>query len=405
MSDSWWSDSDEAPRRRKRQSRRNKTRAARRSEAVVSKPVGEAKKKRKKKKKSVQDRPREAATPASASDSTAEFFTAPDELPIPGRSLCLDPAPGQSGSNSALAADSPARRRRRHRDGGESSKAKAAMHADSVGTQTSKAVAESAAEWDPLKDLDSEQREAFAAMKALVPQLAAEADPPVDLSDAKVLAFATDATYCRYLRARGYSAEKAAKMLVGTLVWRAEYKPEEITLEEVWEELENEGKMYLSAHKDREGRPVVYMKPGHDNTTDRIVKVKYLVYVLEKALGSITTPGIETMTWVIDFKGYKQLAGMKNIRVSKDTASVLQNHYPERLGKVFMCNQPWVFNIFWGAVRPFIDKNTVAKVSFLGSDYAPIAEVIEPSELEVDYGGKVVYNYDIDEYASFLQSA
>lgn len=43
---------------------------------------------------------------------------------------------------------------------------------------------------------------------------------------------------------------------------------------------------------------------------------------------------------------------------------VLQDYYPERLGKLFIVHAPRVFMAVWKVVYPFIDENTKAKVSF-----------------------------------------
>jgi hypothetical protein len=54
-------------------------------------------------------------------------------------------------------------------------------------------------------------------------------------------------------------------MIRETLKWRRNYKPHLITCEDVKTELKNEGKMYRNG-KDKQGRPIIYMRPGKDNT-------------------------------------------------------------------------------------------------------------------------------------------
>ena len=72
-------------------------------------------------------------------------------------------------------------------------------------------------------------------------------------------------------------------MLLETLKWRASYHPDEMTFEEVEGEAAR-GKVYVLEDKDREGRPVVFMRPrkevyGGDND----LRVKWVVYVMETA--------------------------------------------------------------------------------------------------------------------------
>jgi hypothetical protein len=54
-------------------------------------------------------------------------------------------------------------------------------------------------------------------------------------------------------------------MIKNSLEWRRSYKPHLITAEDVKIELNNTGKMYRNGF-DKHGRPIIYMKPGKDNT-------------------------------------------------------------------------------------------------------------------------------------------
>jgi hypothetical protein len=44
---------------------------------------------------------------------------------------------------------------------------------------------------------------------------------------------------------------------------------------------------------------------------------------------------------------------------------LLQNYYPERLGKALMIHVPYIFMKAWKMIYPFIDTNTRDKVSVL----------------------------------------
>ena len=93
--------------------------------------------------------------------------------------------------------------------------------------------------------------------------------------------------------------DAACTMLEATIAWRSSYKPEEIGLNDIEAEAIT-GKMYISPYLDLEGlkanlftnkfsnnkftnaeRPIVVMRPGLDTTTDKIAKVKYLVWIVE----------------------------------------------------------------------------------------------------------------------------
>jgi len=44
--------------------------------------------------------------------------------------------------------------------------------------------------------------------------------------------------------------------------------------------------------------------------------------------------------------------------------NILQDHYPERLGRAFVINVPFLLNAFYKMINPFIDPVTRAKLKF-----------------------------------------
>jgi hypothetical protein len=166
----------------------------------------------------------------------------------------------------------------------------------------------------------------------------------------KLSSFCSDDAVLRYLRARNWHVKKATKMLKETLKWRVQYKPEEICWEEVAGEAET-GKIYRSSCVDKLGRPVLIMRPSVENSKSVKGQIRYLVYCMENAVQNLP-PGEEQMVWMIDFHGYS-LANV-SLRTTKETAHVLQEHYPERLAFAVLYNPPKFFEPFW-------------KVKFVGS--------------------------------------
>ncbi|KAI4381708.1 hypothetical protein MLD38_007759 [Melastoma candidum] len=80
------------------------------------------------------------------------------------------------------------------------------------------------------------------------------------------LKYCTDPCLRRYLVARNWNVEKAKKMLEDTLEWRSTFKPEEIRGHEIAHEGET-GKVSKADFFDRQGRTVLIMRPGKQNTT------------------------------------------------------------------------------------------------------------------------------------------
>ncbi|KAL0491685.1 hypothetical protein AKO1_010158 [Acrasis kona] len=152
-------------------------------------------------------------------------------------------------------------------------------------------------------------------------------------------AFCDEACCLRYLRARDWDVKKSMKMLNNSLKWRDTYKPEAILAKDLEEEASS-GKVYQQG-TDKLGRPVVYMTPARNTSTQYDKGVKLLIYTMEKAVASMPE-GQEQLIWFIDFKGYSSKHSIP-INVAKETIDILSNQYPERLGACFFIDTPAIF--------------------------------------------------------------
>lgn len=56
-------------------------------------------------------------------------------------------------------------------------------------------------------------------------------------------------------------------------------------------------------------------------------------------------PGQDQMVWLIDYEGFN--LSHISVKVTKEAAHVLQNHYPERLGIAILYNPPKFFEPFY----------------------------------------------------------
>lgn len=218
------------------------------------------------------------------------------------------------------------------------------------------------------------------------------------------LLFCSDACLGRYLEARNWNMQKSKKMLEETLKWRAAYKPEKIRWDEVAVECET-GKLYRANYLDRFGRTVLLMKPGKQNTTSQENQLRHLVYLIENAIMNLP-PGQEQMVWLIDFNGWS-LSNSVPIKTARETANVLQNHYPERLAVAFLYNPPRIFETFWKIVKYFLDPKTFQKVKFVypksGESTSLLEEVFDMDTLESSFGGKNNYQYDHGEFSKLMR--
>ncbi|CAL5386094.1 unnamed protein product [Camellia sinensis] len=215
----------------------------------------------------------------------------------------------------------------------------------------------------------------------------------------KLSIYCSDASISRYLKARNWNVKKATKMLKDTLKWRLEYKPEEIRWDEVAREAET-GKIYRSKYADKHGRPVLVMRPSCQNSKSTKAQIRYLVYCMENAIMNLPQHQ-EEMVWLIDFHGYN----LSNISVmsTRETAHVLQDYYPERLGVAILYNPPKFFEPFWTLVKPFLEQKTANKVKFVYSGDPNSMKIVEDlfdmDQLESAFSGKDNAGFDINKYA------
>lgn len=219
----------------------------------------------------------------------------------------------------------------------------------------------------------------------------------------KLALYCSDVSISRYLAARSWNVKKAAKMLKTTLKWRLDYKPEEIRWDDVASEAET-GKIYRSNYKDKLGRPVLVMRPRCQNTKSVKGQIKYLVYCMENAVVNLPEDQ-EQMVWLIDFHGFN-LSNI-SIKVTKETAHVLQDHYPERLGIAILYDAPKVFEPFWKIAKPFLDPKTASKVKFMYSDdpnsKKMMEELFDMSLVESAFGGDDKADFDVNKYAERMR--
>jgi len=243
---------------------------------------------------------------------------------------------------------------------------------------------------------------------------AAVSDPKL-LGTPALRAFVTDACLCRYLRARKWNVNKALKMLVGTLHWRAERKPEALTWDDVAVEAQT-GKQYRSG-RDKRGRRVLVMRPDRENTFKHEDNIKFLIYTLENILwkssrtndplGSNVDLASEQITILINFTNWSRKNAVP-MATARETLSILQNHYPERLGLAVCFNPPTIFRVFWSVISPFIDPKTYSKIVFVNKKNveraaAVMGAVFHANAVDDDMGGAVPAAWNAEEYAKHMR--
>lgn len=194
----------------------------------------------------------------------------------------------------------------------------------------------------------------------------------------------------RYLRATKWHVPQAIKRLHDTVVWRREYGAEGFTAEYISEENVT-GKQVILGF-DNDARPCLYLLPNKQNTPNSPKQIQHLVYMLEQTL-SIAPPGQESLALLIDFRNSSS-GSQPSIATGRQVLSILQNHYPERLGRALITHLPWYVTAFLKIISPFIDPVTKTKMRY----NEPLTDHIPASQLMKNAGGEVDFVYDHNVY-------
>ncbi|KAJ7475911.1 CRAL/TRIO domain-containing protein [Mycena latifolia] len=163
----------------------------------------------------------------------------------------------------------------------------------------------------------------------------------------------------RYLRASKWKVDTAIHRLEETLKWRREYGIyDTVTADHVEPEAVT-GKQILLGF-DVNGRPGLYLLPSRQNTTESTRQVQFTVWMLERCI-DLMPPGVESLDLLIN---YADKAKNPSFGTARAVLSILQDHYPERLGLALILNVPFLLNAFFKLITPFVDPVTRNKMKF-----------------------------------------
>ncbi|KAJ3821702.1 CRAL TRIO domain-containing protein [Lentinula raphanica] len=197
-------------------------------------------------------------------------------------------------------------------------------------------------------------------------------------------------TIPRYSRASKWHLQDAKKRIKNTMEWRREFKPELIVPDEV--KIEDESGKILINGFDKDGRPIIYMRPGRQNTETSPRQLRHLVWCLERAK-DLMPPGQESLVIIVDYKT-TTLRTNPSISVASKVLTILQHHYVETLGRAIVTNLPLLLNFFYKGISPFLDPVTRDKMRF----NPDLLELIPSSQLEAEFGGEYEYEFDHEQY-------
>lgn len=263
----------------------------------------------------------------------------------------------------------------------------------------------------PVFDLTEEQQAKYDQVLAHFQKFIKEDLPVNDSANAakhpimdEEKAWLTKECFLRYLRATKWHVESAKKRIEETLVWRRtfgvvkvpEVNEDRIITADLVEPENLTGKNLIVGY-DIDNRPCLYLRNGYQNTASSIRQVQHLVFMLERVI-QFMPPGQDTLALLIDFKAAPKHMNCSSkfplISISKQVLHILQNHYPERLGRGLFTNIPWIGYTFFKLVGPFIDPYTRLKTIY----DQPFENFVPKEQLDKEFNGIIDFEYVHETY-------
>lgn len=214
----------------------------------------------------------------------------------------------------------------------------------------------------------------------------------------------------RYLRATKWDTQDCIDRISLSIAWRREFgisnfgeeNGDTLTSDLVSPEAVTGKEVILGF--DNDCRPILYLKPGRQNTPTSHRQVQHLVFMLERVI-DFMQPSQDSLALLIDFKEYPDVPKVQGnskippLGVGKQVLHILQTHYPERLGKALLTNIPWLAWTFLKLIHPFIDPLTREKLVF----DEPFSKYVPQNQLETLYGGNLDFKYNHEAYWPVLK--
>ncbi|KAI0778940.1 CRAL/TRIO domain-containing protein [Trametes elegans] len=240
----------------------------------------------------------------------------------------------------------------------------------------------------PVREYDDDQKAKLHALQEYADTLLLPESDPYHPWERRWLTKSD--TIPRYMRAAKWDLEDAKKRLKNTVEWRRDFKPDLIPPDEVRIESET-GKIILNGF-DKDGRPLLYLRPGRENTETSPRQLRHLVWCLERAK-DFMPPGQDSLVIIVDYKS-TTLRTNPSISVARKVLNILQNHYVETLGRALVVNLPMLLNFFYKGISPFLDPVTRDKMRF----NPDLFELIPKEQLDADFGGDFEYEFEPNSY-------
>lgn len=193
----------------------------------------------------------------------------------------------------------------------------------------------------------------------------------------------------RWLRARSWDVDVAARCIISHAAWRAGIMPNgPITPAQIPNELGSEKAFMLGS--DKQGRAVLLIQAKkHKAWTRKLEELElYVCYLLDAAVNacdlSLNPRG--HIAVILDLTDM----GATNMDVQAVQAlfKLLGAHYVERLGQMIIYNPPMIFWGAWNTLSPLLPPVTLKKIMVVAlKDKYDMVDSVGPEVMPAEYGG------------------
>lgn len=209
-----------------------------------------------------------------------------------------------------------------------------------------------------------------------------------------------DHTLLRFLRARKFVVDTAVELYNNYLKYRKESGIEKILDIKLPKTKEFNRLIPNALHGfDKAGRPIYIEKTGiidfetvYAHMSDEDL-MRHHCWQMEMQIRRCEESSrrlgrtVDTFSSIIDLTGLSMNA-RKGVGLIRLMAAHDQVYHPERLGRVYVINAPWVFPFFWKICSAFLDENTTSKIHILGKNYQQeLLKDIDADQLPQEFGG------------------
>ena len=183
-----------------------------------------------------------------------------------------------------------------------------------------------------------------------------------------------------------------------TLEWRETQQPWTVD-EYILQENEN-GWVYTRgfAKKSPYGRhAMIWLRPGQHVAKNSTAYARAIVQTVDVAIGQALRHGRSgRVNVVIDASGL-EWANMIEFGQIKRLFWTFQDHYPGRLGAVFLCHMSATSEILWSIIKSLLSPELVAKVHVLSNNSTEMLQQLETTislkDIPQWLGGKDSYSF------------